>query len=43
MADFRAMPSANGHSSGSPEERVRNLAPHLSLAPLLEPASNWER
>ena len=50
MADFRAMRSGpghagspNGHSFGAPDERVRGLAPHLALAPLLEPASGWGR
>lgn len=39
MADFRAMRSATGHL----DERLRGLAPGLSLAPLLEPASPWGR
>ena len=43
MADFRAMPSANGPSFGAPDERVRYLAPRLDLAPLLEPASGLGR
>ena len=50
MADFRAMRSGpghagspTGHSFGAPDERVRGLAPHLDLAPLLEPASGWGR
>jgi 1,4-alpha-glucan branching enzyme len=43
MADFRVMRSPNGHSFGAPDERVRGLAPHLDLAPLLEPGSTWGR
>ena len=44
MADFRAMRrSPNGHSPAAIDERLRDLAPHLELAPLLEPSSVWGR
>ncbi len=50
MADFRAMPSGSadagspsGHSFGALDERVRWLAPRLSLASLVEPAPAWSR
>jgi 1,4-alpha-glucan branching enzyme len=44
MTDFSAMQgSSNGHAGPVADERVRDLAPNLDLAPLLEPTVPWRR
>jgi 1,4-alpha-glucan branching enzyme len=43
MADSRPMNGGNPHPSAAVDERLRGLAPHLDLAPLVAPTRPWPR